>query len=75
MASTSRIRPSQNVGTDHSVSETPEDTRSNRLPFFQPLRTPSHSPRTTEMIVEVPVSRSVGQSRSAISEVTCWLNW
>src|SRR5882757_5296025 len=70
--STSRISPSQNVGTDHSVNEMPDDSRSKTLPCRHPLRMPSHNPSTTEMIVDDPISSTVGQSRSAISDETDW---
>src|SRR5882757_437667 len=70
--STSRISPSQNVGTDHRVNEIPDDSRSNTLPCRHLLRRPSHNPSTTAMIVDDPISSTVGQSRAAISDETDW---
>ena len=68
--STSRMIPSQNVGTDHNVIADPVETRSRRLPGRQPLWMPSHMPSTTETTVELPISSSVGHSRWAISVAT-----
>ena len=68
--STSRISPSQNVGTDHRASETPLALRSSTLPGRQPARMPSHIPSQIEISVEVPISSMVGQSRSAIRDET-----
>ena len=67
---TSRMIPSQNVGTDHSVIAAPVEVRSIRLPGRQPLRMPSQMPSTTDTTVALPISSSVGQSRWAISEAT-----
>ena len=39
--STSRMIPSQNVGTDHKVIADPVEMRSRRLPGRQPLWMPS----------------------------------
>ena len=64
---TSRISPSQNVGTDQNPSDTPDETRSRMLPGRHPLRMPSHMPSQMEMIVELPISSKVGQSRCSIS--------
>ncbi len=60
---TRRISPSQTGGTDQNASDTPEDSRSRRLPGRHPLRMPSHIPSQMEMIVELPISRMVGHSR------------
>ncbi len=73
LKTTSRMRPSQKVGTDQSVREVPEAIRSSRLPGRQPLRMPSHMPAAMEITVDTPISRMVGQSLLAMSEDTgCW---
>ena len=71
---TSRIMPSQKVGIDHRVSETPEEIRSNGLPWPPSA---AHA-RATARARPIPASRcpsasTVGQSREAIREATdCW---
>ena len=68
--STSRMIPSQNVGTDQNVMAVPVETRSSRLPGRQPLRMPSHMPEQDRQDRGVPISSSVGHSRCAISVAT-----
>ncbi len=69
---TSRISPSQKVGTDHRANDTALELRSSTLPGRHPARMPSHMPSQMEIRVELPISRRVGQIRSAISEETDW---
>ncbi len=66
----SRIMPSQNVGSDHRVSATPELTLSNSRPGRQPLCAPIHRPSSSESTNEVPISSSVGPMWSSTSEAT-----
>src|SRR5215207_3381187 len=69
------MRPSQKLGTDHSVRATPVWTRSAVLPWFHAPLTPSHRPSSAEMITLVPTSSTVGHSRSPISSVTGRRYW
>ncbi len=62
--------PSQNVGTDHSTSDTPVENLSKRLPGFHPARAPCQMPRLTAITSAVPVSSSVEPMRSPIRSST-----
>ncbi len=71
----STIRPSQNVGTDHSTSAVDVISRSNVLPCRHAARLPTHNPIATASTSAVPVSSTVGPSRPRIRSVTGCLNW
>jgi hypothetical protein len=62
--------PSQNVGIAHCASASPVEIRSDRDPRRHAPRMPSHSPIVTASTVDVPVSSTVGHSRSPISSST-----
>ena len=52
------------------MSVTPVEARSNVLPRFQAPMTPIQTPMSMASSVDVPTSRTVGQSRSMIRSLT-----
>lgn len=65
-----RIRPNQNVGTDQKISAMPVCTRSYVVLRFHAACWPSHRPSTSESSAALPVSSTVGPTRSPMSCVT-----
>ncbi len=61
-------RPNQNSGIEYRISVTPRAPWSNVDPHFHPWRMPIQIPSTIDAIVDVPMSSTVGQIASAISD-------
>ena len=63
-------KPNQNSGIAYRIRLTPSADWSNFEPRRHPWAIPSQTPNTIEPIVDVPINRSVGQMRWAITDDT-----